>query len=113
MTPGPTPSSRSYGYEMPPTLLHALVTGSTWALLCPGCDRRVAVNVIDLVARHDVYTFKSEPMLRRAVCKACGAKMRHVGGYQVGALQHIGRLPRLITADGSSWRWPGWEPATD
>jgi hypothetical protein len=33
----PTPTSRAYGYEMPPTLISKLVHETTWALFSPNC----------------------------------------------------------------------------
>ena len=42
-------SARAYGYEMPPVLIHSLIYGTTWALSCPRCQRRIAVDVIRMV----------------------------------------------------------------
>jgi len=39
-------SARAYGYEMPPVLIHSLIYGTTWALSCPRCQRRIAIDVI-------------------------------------------------------------------
>jgi hypothetical protein len=49
----PTPSSRSYGYENPPVLIHSLVYRTTWALFCPQCGQQIAVDVIRMVESVD------------------------------------------------------------
>src|SRR3954470_7890092 len=80
---GPSPSGRSYGYEMPPTLIHSLVYGTTWGLFCPECRRHIAVDVIRMVESvADVRDFDSGSMLRGAKCKDCGAKLKHTAGFK-------------------------------
>jgi hypothetical protein len=108
--PDPSDNSHSHEYEMPPTLIHSLVYGTTWALYCPACERQIAVDVIRLVESvADVRDFKSEAMLRRATCKDCGGRLKHTGGYTVHSLKHTGHMPKLITTDGSNWRRPVWQ----
>jgi hypothetical protein len=99
------------GYEMPPLLIPALVSGTTWALSCPGCRRQVAVDVIGLVAGvADVRDFDSTATFARARCKVCGERLKHSGGFTLASLKHTGHMPELITADGSNWRRPAWQP---
>lgn len=106
-----TIGERSYGYEMPPTLVHSLVRGTTWRLNCRDCGREVAVDVIALVEGvADVRDFNSRATFARATCRECGGRMKTTGGFQVSALRHTGWLPRLVTADGSDWRRPVWRP---
>lgn len=94
---------------MPPPLIHALVRGTTWRLNCRDCGREVAVDVIKLVEGvADVRDFDSRATFARAKCRECGGRMKHTGGFQVRALQNTGRMPRLITGDGSDWRRPVW-----
>lgn len=102
-----TDYSRSHDYEMPPALLFALVHGTTWGLHCRDCGRQIAVDVIKLVEGvADVRDFNAGKTFARASCKDCGGRMRNHRGYEVAALQHLGRLPRLVTGDGSDWRRP-------
>jgi hypothetical protein len=58
----------------------------------------------------DVGDFDLDSMLRRAKCKDCGARLKHIGGHIVESLKHTGHLPKLITADGSNWMRPAWQP---
>lgn len=103
---------RSHGYEMPPVLLHALVSGSTWALHCRDCGREVAVDVITLVEGvDDVRDFDADKTFARAKCRECGGRMKQTGGFQVRALKNTGWMPRLVTGDGSDWRRPDWRAA--
>jgi len=86
---------------MPPPILHSVVTGTTGALWCQKCPRDVIVDVIGLLERHDPYDRVS---FERAKCRACGARLKLTGGYVLSSLQFIGRMPRLVTTDGSSFR---------
>lgn len=105
-------SARTPGHEMPPPLPYALANGSTWGLLCRECRREIVVDPIRVVEGvDDVASFDSATTFARARCKDCGGKMWHHRGFRVRALQHLGGLPRLITADGSSWSRPAWRPA--
>jgi len=105
-----TIGQRSYGYEMPPTLVHSLVSGTTWQLICRDCRREVAVDVIKLVEGvEDVRDFDASATFARAKCRECGGRMKMTGGFQVRALQNTGWMPRLVTADGSDWRRPVWD----
>jgi len=100
---------RGHDYDMPPSLAHALVRGTTWALSCPACRREIAVDVIRMVESvADVRDFDSSAMLRRAKCKDCGERLKHTGGYTLGSLKNTGHMPKLIIADGSNWRRPLW-----
>jgi hypothetical protein len=96
-------NNRAHDYEVPPPLISALTGGKTWALWCPKCPREVIVDVIGLLERHDIY---DRVRLDKAVCKGCGGRLKSGGGYVIRALQHRGRIPRLVTADGSSWHCP-------
>ena len=105
-----TNSPRTHDYDMPPVLIHSMIYGTTWALSCPRCQRRIAVDVIRMVESvADVRDFDSSTMLRRAKCKDCGGRLKHTGGYTLGSLKHTGHMPKLITADGSNWGQPAWE----
>jgi len=96
---------RSYGYEMPPTLVHSLVAGVTWALHCAACRREIAVDVIKLLEGvDDVLSFDSTATFARAKCRQCGGRMKVTGGFQVSMLKRGGHIPRLIVSDGSDWR---------
>lgn len=104
-------NSKGYDYEMPPALPCALVNRSTWGLLCRDCGREVVVDPIRMVEGvENVADFKSATAFARARCKECGGRMWHHRGFQVGALQHLGWLPRLVTSDGSNFRRPAWQP---
>lgn len=104
-----TDYARGHAYEMPPALVYALVSGTTWRLHCPACRRGIVVDVIRLVEGvADVWTFNSTATFRRAKCKDCGGRLKQIGGHEIAALQHIGRMPRLVTGDGSDWRRPVW-----
>jgi hypothetical protein len=98
-----TTNRQGHDYEMPPHLIGCLVRGTTWALWCRQCPREVIVDVVGLLEHHELY----DPVrLDRAVCKACGEGLRDAGGYVLRSLQFRQRIPRLITADGSSWPYP-------
>lgn len=104
-----TIGDRSYGYEMPPVLIHALVSGSTWGLLCRDCRREVMVDAIKLVEGvADVRDFNAVATFARARCTECGGRMWSHRGFQVASLKNTGWMPRLVTADGSDWRRPVW-----
>jgi hypothetical protein len=93
-------NNRGHDFEMPPPIVAALAGRTTWALWCPKCPREVIVDVIGLLERHDLY---DQVRLDKAVCKDCGGRLKHAGGYEIRALQFRGRIPKLITADCSSW----------
>lgn len=98
-----TTNRQGHDYEMPPHLIGCLIRGTTWALWCRKCPREVIVDVVGLLEHHELY----DPVrLDRAVCKVCGESLRDAGGYVLRSLQLRQRIPRLMTADGSSWRHP-------
>jgi len=96
-----TTNRQGHDYATPPALISALAHGTTWALWCKQCRREVVVDVIGLLERHDPYDRIS---FARAKCKACGAILTQTVGYVLRSLQHRGRMPRLVTTDGSSFR---------
>lgn len=103
------PSVARYDRKPPPPLQYALVAGTTWCLHCRDCGRQVAVDVIKLVEGvEDVRDFNCTKTFARAKCRECGGRMKMTGGFQVGALKNTGRMPRLVTSDGSDWRRPDW-----
>jgi hypothetical protein len=56
----------------------------------------------------DVRDFDARAMVSRAKWKECGERLKQAGGDTLGSLKHTGHMPKLITADGSSWRRPAW-----
>jgi hypothetical protein len=73
-----TANRQCHDYETPPPLIGCLIHGTTWALWCRKCSRDVIVDVIGLLERHELH----DPVrLDRAVCKDCGAGLKHAGGY--------------------------------
>jgi hypothetical protein len=64
----PTPSSRAYGYDNPPVLIHHLVYGTTWS--CPGGRGQISVDVIRLVESvGDVRDFNSDAIVPKMTPK--------------------------------------------
>jgi hypothetical protein len=98
-----TTNRQGHDYETPPHLIGCLIHGTTWALWCSKCSRDVIVDVIGLLERHELH---DAVRLDKAVCKACGAGLKHAGGYVLRSLQFRQRIPRLATTDGSSWLRP-------
>lgn len=98
-----TTNHQGHDYEMPPPILYSVAKGTTWALWCQQCPREVVVDVIGLLERYDAH----HPVrFDKAVCKGCGERLKQTGGYVIRALQFRGKMPRLTTSDGSSWRRP-------
>ena len=90
-----------------PYLTSRLIDRSMIELFCRDCTphRYVIVDPNTLLHRWGD-AFRSED-LQRIVCKACGKRMR-AGSLRVAAMQHLGKLPKLTTADGSDWWWPSF-----
>jgi hypothetical protein len=75
---------------------------ATWNLVCTGCRREVFPNIVDMIVcyRED----QAEEVIRRAVCRDRGARLKHVAGMHVYRLQR-GELHTLAVAGGGEFRF--------
>lgn len=104
---GQARNDRSFGYEMPPPLVHALVRGTTWCLHCRNCQREIAVDVVTLVEGvADVRHFDAAATFGRGRCRECGGQLKQTGGFQLRSLKNTGWMPRTIAGDGKALQRP-------
>ena len=85
------------------------MSGNT-ELVCSTCEpaRYIIVDQIRLLDEWgDAFTLEHYDRMK---CRHCGARLKKTGGLSNGALQFTGKMPRLIVADGSAWRWPTFAP---
>ena len=89
---------------MPPTLVHSLVAGVTWALHCEACRREIAVD--DQAGRgcRRCPRLQQPGDVRAGEVPGVWRPMKQTGGYQVSMLKRTGHMPRLVVSDGSDWR---------
>jgi len=79
-------------------------------LVCSTCApaRYLIVDQIRLLdERGDAFTPEHYDRMK---CRHCGARLNKTGGLGLDAMQFAGKMPRLIVAGGSAWRWPTLAP---
>jgi hypothetical protein len=86
----PQTNPQAFDYEMPPTLISKITRGKTWAKYCEPCGREIAIDVIAVLERHDIYDRVNDERWR---CKDCGGCLTGHTAFVISSLRHIGRGP--------------------